>query len=1228
MGAEGSKMGATGAHSKLKSAAAVARRSSGVANGGAGGGSVKAPAGEKRVRKKKRVDVGGAVGKARARREARRANRFDAGGHSKSARHLALRSGSRTTSMMSTSHSSLSGRSSETPPTPKPKLTKAQAERARKELAERAQGWFSVWSIDFVRRAYDRVNEKGVTELSRRAFWEAFTFYDAVANGEFLSLPQEAFTVFQDEPDSSEVHVHEVLLALSLFSRGEPAAQLRLCFDIFDDDGNGSMDQAEMTQFFRTLCRMCVKVGILVAMPSESKLVRASQDAMAHADLDGGGDIEVEEWIFWARTNVLSKRILNSFNNASKKSRTAHAAAKKGGVVSLVAAPGEAGVSLDVSSAVQTRVVSANNVYVACQDVIKLLKSKPEFSLSNLAKLQREFKAKAGSFGTLTRAQFQELMVSKFPELEHGDYMPKLFLAFDENNSGDIDPKEFALGLAKLMAGGIGQKLDLLFAVLDNDGDGDVSIEELNGFVNRTRRDAQDVTSFAQSLVGALDKDGDGSISQKEFSDALGSQPVLYSTFTGNTVSGLGKLKAALAKKNVALDFKTIKSAWEKRQARFAKTGEKEMNLGQFRVFMVEEIGVPHSMVSFCNQMFKVVDLDKSGTVSLQELFRVLAQITSTSLAERAQFYFTLYDLDGSGELSREEIQSMLMSAQEATEDTAVQTSSLLSKLDINGDGSVTQEEFFAAAKKEPALLEMFGKLFGVEDVVVDDGSAPDAVGADGADDLADMLVERSAATDVKVDHGKEKAVSRAQRRLNRLASKKAMDSKLTKQLKKQDAGTISRVLDQLRAKENTALAARPKLAELATLAKSKLGGSGLGAAVGGGARPGEGFASLARTAVARAADASSTDLPSPRGSATGVSESFSSAPSVAPAAPARTAPDDSAPSLASVSLAVHAATRAYGMVLSKQMAEQRKELGTMVKSMQVSEHERGKTKGLPKLGGGGGYQPNGSFRTAPRSPTARHGASPMARTSSPTARSPAAARDSTTLSTGLESIGSPEDEHMDSTFRLDDGDFDSKASDEHAGFDTGTATAAAAIALARRSRPAARRRSKTPPEEDSNDARRVASGAVRAVASHGPQEHGGLDVCPRVKSDPSDKAAQAGACAAAMENQEPRVAPLNGRADQAHSLRRAEIAPTYSVRDMRMEVEEAKRLSSAPVFAHLDEEHVALRKHAGRTAAVVARAVDSDDEEYSSDEGEGGVAEDVDEYDDEEEEEGHFAWV
>ena len=96
-------------------------------------------------------------------------------------------------------------------------------------------------------------------------------------------------------------------------------------------------------------------------------------------------------------------------------------------------------------------------------------------------------------------------------------------------------------------------------------------------------------------------------------------------------------------------------------------------------------------------------DKDKSGTVSFKELFAGLGQVLGGTIDERAEFYFTydttcsfptkrgsqwvavhhtrLYDIDGSGAMSRDEVLAMVLSSQEAVEDSAVEVKKILDQV-------------------------------------------------------------------------------------------------------------------------------------------------------------------------------------------------------------------------------------------------------------------------------------------------------------------------------------------------------------------------------------------------------------------------------------------------------------------------------------------------------------------------------------------------------------------
>lgn len=84
------------------------------------------------------------------------------------------------------------------------------------------------------------------------------------------------------------------------------------------------------------------------------------------------------------------------------------------------------------------------------------------------------------------------------------------------------------------------------------------------------------------------------------------------------------------------------------------------------------------------------------------------------------------YDLDGSGDVSKDEVTRMIMLGKAACNTSAVTVAKLLQRLDADGDGEVTYKEFSEGLIRDRELLEFFGRLFGIEDLNVELYSSSD----------------------------------------------------------------------------------------------------------------------------------------------------------------------------------------------------------------------------------------------------------------------------------------------------------------------------------------------------------------------------------------------------------------------------------------------------------------------------------------------------------------------
>ena len=109
-------------------------------------------------------------------------------------------------------------------------------------------------------------NGSGIT-ISRRQFWEVFTDYSQIrgtlalaaahrlhvgradrswrTDQRFLALPIEYYDHFA--PRDGELEVKQLLLLMALFCNATLSDQLSWMFDVFDTDGDGSMNEVRTT---------------------------------------------------------------------------------------------------------------------------------------------------------------------------------------------------------------------------------------------------------------------------------------------------------------------------------------------------------------------------------------------------------------------------------------------------------------------------------------------------------------------------------------------------------------------------------------------------------------------------------------------------------------------------------------------------------------------------------------------------------------------------------------------------------------------------------------------------------------------------------------------------------------------------------------------------------------------------------------------------------------------
>lgn len=132
-----------------------------------------------------------------------------------------------------------------------------------------------------------------------------------------------------------------------------------------------------------------------------------------------------------------------------------------------------------------------------------------------------------------------------------------------------------------------------------------------------------------------------------------------------------------------------------------------------FRGMYCQISGQP-SCSALADMIFEAYDSDKNGVIDFKEFMTTLSITCRGSKEERLNWVFDMYDTDKSGTLSRDEIIHALkailkMKGFEDTEHLAtIQAEDIFRRMDSDGDGVITKQEFFSVALKQPDICRVF----------------------------------------------------------------------------------------------------------------------------------------------------------------------------------------------------------------------------------------------------------------------------------------------------------------------------------------------------------------------------------------------------------------------------------------------------------------------------------------------------------------------------------------
>ncbi|XP_026054450.1 guanylyl cyclase-activating protein 1-like [Carassius auratus] len=125
----------------------------------------------------------------------------------------------------------------------------------------------------------------------------------------------------------------------------------------------------------------------------------------------------------------------------------------------------------------------------------------------------------------------------------------------------------------------------------------------------------------------------------------------------------------------------------------------------------------------YVTTMFRTFDMNDDGCIDFMEYVAALSLVLKGGVQQKLRWYFKLYDVDGSGCIDREELLLIFKAVRAisgAEQEISAEefTDMVFDRIDLNGDGELSQEEFMEGIQADEVLLKMLTQSLDLTHVV------------------------------------------------------------------------------------------------------------------------------------------------------------------------------------------------------------------------------------------------------------------------------------------------------------------------------------------------------------------------------------------------------------------------------------------------------------------------------------------------------------------------------
>ncbi|OWK50021.1 Visinin [Lonchura striata] len=275
------------------------------------------------------------------------------------------------------------------------------------------------------------------------------------------------------------------------------------------------------------------------------------------------------------------------------------------------------------------------------KEVLEDLKTSTRYSEEELCRWYESFQRQCPD-GRISRAEFEKIYGTFFPNSDPQGYARHVFRSFDTNDDGTLDFREYIIALHLTSSGKTHLKLEWAFSLFDVDRNGEVSKGEVLEII--TALPPPPPPHFDPPLP--------------LFSPRL--FLLLLLLLLAVPVAAMGNAKSGALSKEVLEDLKTSTRYSEEELCRWYESFQRQCPDGRISRAEFEKIYgtfFPNSdPQGYARHVFRSFDTNDDGTLDFREYIIALHLTSSGKTHLKLEWAFSLFDVDRNGEVSKGEV--------------------------------------------------------------------------------------------------------------------------------------------------------------------------------------------------------------------------------------------------------------------------------------------------------------------------------------------------------------------------------------------------------------------------------------------------------------------------------------------------------------------------------------------------------------------------------------------